>query len=96
MNQYTVGQSIQLSVTFKDAAGVPFDPQEVKAWIRLPDLDVVELTEFVERTNTGVYIAVYTPLQNGLYEYRFEGDGVTDSAGETNFYAQTVFPDLES
>lgn len=96
MKQYTVGQSIQLSATFKDAAGALFDPVAVKAWVRLPDQSVVDLSADIDRQGQGVYFLIFTPTMNGLHAYRFEGDGETDSSNESNFFAQTVFPELET
>lgn len=93
MNQYTVGQSVQLKGTFKDVSGNPFDPAQVKLWVRLPDGTVSDLSSSITKVSIGIYTNIFTPALNGLYEYHWEGDGVTDAANECSFTAQTFFPD---
>lgn len=89
--QYTVGTAIQINATFTDDEGDKVDPTEVQAEMRAPDGTVVNLD--VVRDAVGEYHADYTPLFNGLHQYRFFGTGAVEAASEGSFMAQTTFQD---
>lgn len=92
MNQYIVGTLVEIDATFTDQFGTLMDPTDVTAQVRLPDGTVVVLTNQVSHVGLGVYKVAYTPEINGLYAYRFAGDGAVIAANEGEFMAQTTFP----
>lgn len=92
--QYICGTLIELTGNFFNEDGDPADPTAVTGTIRLPDLTEEDLV--ITLSAVGVYIAPFTPTQNGLHEYRFSGTGAIVAASEGAFTAQTVFPEEEA
>ena len=90
---YIVGTQLELRVNFTDQDGDPADPNTVTAVIRLPAQTEEVLTPDITHPGIGDYRVLFTPTMNGLYEYRFDGDGAVTAAGEKYFTAQTVFPE---
>lgn len=91
MEQILCGTTLELKAVFRDENGVLTDPDTVTGEIREPDSeDLVDLT--VTNPSPGVYVAQYTPLTNGLYQYRFSGVAGPITGGvENSFYGQTQF-----
>lgn len=93
--QYTVATQVLLSVAFKTESGDAFDPPVVTASVRDPDGEVEQFT-IADMTNpaVGTYELRYSPLKNGLYQFRFAGYELDEeplAAGESVFTAQTAF-----
>lgn len=93
MSQYIAGTEVILEGNFTDGDGDPADPTAVSVTIRLPDQTVEDLSDDIVHLSLGHYRVLYTPVQNGLYEYRFAGEGAIIVGGEKYFTAQTVFPE---
>lgn len=91
MEQVLCGTTLELSATFRDENGNPVNPDTVTGEIREPGNETpLDLT--VTNPATGVYLAQYTPLINGLYQYRFSGVlGPLSGGVENSFYGQTQF-----
>ena len=90
MEQVLCGTTLELSATFIDELGNLTNPDTVTAEIRLPDGTEADLT--VTNPSQGVYVTQYTPLMNGLYQYRFNGTlGPISGGVENEFYGQTQF-----
>lgn len=93
MNQYVVGNIVELTGLFKDEDGNPIDPTQVTVEIIEPDGTVVAGAG-IQHVASGTYVLTFTPTKIGLHEYRFAGvsAGLPLSAGENNFNATTDFP----
>lgn len=97
MNQYTVGQQLELKVSFANDDGDPIDPDMVSCEILQPDGTVVEPTP-IQHAASGVFMVNFSPDQIGLHEYRFEASnsGVAVSAAESAFLTTTDFAEVEA
>lgn len=75
---YDKGDTIRVTCTFKNSAGVDTDPTAVVA--RVQDPAGVETTPTVTKSATGIYYIDVTPSLSGTYYYRFEGTGALVAA----------------
>lgn len=92
MKQYIIGTPVEIEANFINVeTGQPADPITVTAEIRLPDLMIADLTSSVNRVGVGDYRILFSPTQNGLHQYRVEGDGNLFAANEGAFKAQSTF-----
>jgi len=77
-NVYTTGQEVLLNATFTNASGTFIDPTVIVCRVRDP-LGVVTLPSVAQAgSGTGFWYAQYTPLIEGLFYYRWEGDKITN------------------
>lgn len=79
-----IGAEKVLQVTIRDRMGVPTDPVSVDGWIREPNATTSDPLIFL-KVATGVYEAVYTPLEAGEYWWRVQTNGIINSAEEKSF-----------
>ena len=87
MNTYQTEVIIPLKATFTTATGAPVTPTAITLTIETP-LGAIVTVGIPGLVNTGVgtYYYNYIPLSPGLYSYRYEADGVVQTAAESQFY----------
>jgi len=88
MNAYDIGSLIQLTGTFKNAAGTLTDPTTVTCTVRDPA--GVVTTPAATKASVGVYTADVdlTGALAGVWNYRFQGTGACQAAEEASFYVE--------
>ena len=91
MNGYVIGTRLTLNGLFTDPAGAPIAPTTVEAKIMQPDGVILDLTGGVTTPTTGTYVVDFTPTQEGLHTYRFQGTGACVAADEQTFTTRTAF-----
>ena len=94
MDSYQLGNTVRVSVTFKDSADAEFDPTPVKLVVTDPDgeefLASIYVTDpEIVKDDTGDYHADIVPnlvSKNGRdWQYRWYSDGTTKVSGESEF-----------
>lgn len=78
MATYVEGQSIKVTVRFRDEEGVLVNPQEVNIVVRTPlgvwtTYTYGEAGSQVENTATGVFTRIINLVQDGRWQIRGEG-----------------------
>lgn len=88
MNSYDIGSLIQLTGTFKNAAGVLTDPGVVTCTVRDPAYNVT--TPTATRQSTGIWTAEVdlTNATPGVWWYRFAGTNGLQAAEENTFFVE--------
>lgn len=88
MNSYDIGDLVQVTATFKNAAGAPTDPTTVACEVRDPAGNTT--TPPTSKASTGVYTANVdlTAAKAGVWWYRFVGTGACQAAEEASFYVE--------
>jgi uncharacterized protein YfaS (alpha-2-macroglobulin family) len=84
-NVYDIGDEVELTGTFKDAAGALASPSSVVCRVKKPDGTLLNPNPVVTSPSTGVFKAIVDPDAAGEWWYRFEGTGGTKAAGEGVF-----------
>lgn len=89
-NRYVTGNPVRLWVSFRNEAGLPQDPTNVKLTVKDPD-GVEHEFEDEELTNTdvGEWEFLFLADEEGDYPYRWEGFGTLRAAAESMFVAET-------
>jgi hypothetical protein len=89
MNTYDIASLVQLTGTFKNAAGTLTDPSAVTCTVRDPAGAVT--TPAASRASAGVWTATVdlTGATPGVWNYRFSGTGTVQAAEEGSFYVET-------
>jgi uncharacterized protein YfaS (alpha-2-macroglobulin family) len=89
-NKYVVGQPVKCSVTITvDGGATDPDGNIVRFKCRKPDGTLIQRN--ATRTGVGLYYAIVTAAENnkeGVYRYRFEGDGNGEGANELSFVSK--------
>lgn len=84
LNEYDIGDLVQITGTFTNPSGIAADPSSVAAQVRTAGGSLIEPT--TARVATGIYqVDVTADNQPGLWAYRFAGTGVLQAAGEGVF-----------
>lgn len=95
MNTFKQGQTVRLTVTFRNFANTLADPTTVTFWVQ-KELDEAWATyqsPDVVHESTGVYhLDVSTSTEGGLYDWRVVGSGTTPSANQGQFYVEPMIP----
>lgn len=91
-NTYDRGDLVRCKGTFKDSSGVAIDPGVVRFKVKSPAGTTTEYVygddgELV-RVSVGVYQADINASLSGNWFYRFESEGVGQSAAETKFFVK--------
>jgi hypothetical protein len=88
IGSYDIGALIQLTGTFKNAAGTLTDPASVTCTVRDPAGNTT--TPAATKASTGVWNATVdlTSAVAGLWWYRFAGTGTVQAAEENTFYVE--------
>lgn len=87
-----IGDPITVTVTFT-VAGVPTDPTAVVLTVRAPD--GAQTTPVTTNPSVGVFEAIVTPDQAGIWTYRFTGSGAVVAVQEGSFAVEPSLFDLE-
>lgn len=83
INTYDVGDSPVLTATFRDRDTELKDPTTVVCRVLPPS--GTEQNPSPAQVSTGVYEAVITIDEPGVWHYRFEGTGAVEAAGDHKF-----------
>lgn len=81
---YDIGDSVEMTASFTNSAGVAANPTTVVCSIKAPDGTVTNSTT-VTNTGVGEYNAVIDPTSAGRHYYRFVGTGTLKAAEENVF-----------
>lgn len=90
IGSYDQGSLIQLTGTFRNAAGALTDPSSVTCTVRDPAGNTT--TPTASKGSTGVWNATVdlTGAVAGLWWYRFAGVGTVQAAEENTFYVEAT------
>lgn len=87
MNVYQQGQTVKLRCKITDPdTGQPVDPTSMVISIRSPK--GVRTSSAGTKTAPGEYSAIFTPNEDGIWSYRFEGQGARTSVDEGRFFVR--------
>lgn len=78
-----IGDSPIFQFVFRNRVGNPANPTLVKAWVREPDGNIVNLVP--NNTAVGVYEIAYDVTKEGEHFIRVEGTGAVKAAKEKRF-----------
>jgi hypothetical protein len=83
INQYVIGQRVRLSGRCEvlDTGELVSPSVVVRTYSPSGVADTVDETELA----TGVFRAEFVPDEEGTWQYRFEGTGAAEAAGEGSF-----------
>lgn len=91
-NEYEVGDTVRVSNTFKDAAGVAADPTTVRFKYKTPAGTTTTLTYLTDsalvKDSVGNYHVDVSITETGTWRWRWEGTGTNASAAEGVFHAK--------
>lgn len=88
LNQYDLGDLIELSAIFKDRDLVLADPSSVTLKVKPPSGTVSTFTGEIVNDSVGLYHMDYEPDEVGSYSYKFYGTGNVHAAEEGVFYVR--------
>lgn len=91
MNNFDIGDLVELKVTFTNDAGVPTDPTTATIRVRKPDGTETSYTggQLTHPTpGNGIYTYNYAPTVSGQHHYFGVGTGTVTSAEEGRFYVK--------
>lgn len=93
MKKFAQGQTVRITVTFRDFSNALVSPSSVSFFIqREADADWTESTG-VAPDSTGVYHHdVETIDESGVYKWRCYGSGTTSNAIQDRFYVEPMDP----
>ena len=100
MGRYVLGEPVELSAEFRDAAGVLTNPSNVVFFVQRPFTPSGTVYDYDQATSpavtnpsTGRYELVLTALElpvAGVYRYRVEGDSPAAGVQEGDFSVRTI------
>lgn len=91
---YTIGNTVRLSVEFRDSAGTLVDPTEVTCRVRSQRAAAAKALT-VTRDAVGRYHADVTPDDHGTWAYRFKSTGDVVSSAEGMFTVDIPVSDFQ-
>lgn len=93
-NQYTIGATVKMTATFKNASSVNTDPTTVTCIVKTPagvETTYTYALTTVDKDATGIYSKTITTAENGTYQYYFKGTGTVADAGRGFFLVMDEF-----
>lgn len=93
-NQYTIGATIKMTATFRNASAAVTDPTTVTCIIKTPagvETTYTWALSTVTKDSTGVFSKTITVDENGTYQYYFKGTGTVADAARGHFLVVDEF-----
>lgn len=89
INSYVRGALVRATADFSSAAGQAVDPTTVRFRVMAPDGTVTTYVHGVDaglvKDTTGSYHADVDAAADGVWHYRWEGEGANQAAAESQF-----------